>query len=275
LHVDLGETRLSVRQPCTGRRRAGATTVETFTDEFDGRERPMPGKHISSQFDADLNRVSTHMLDMGALVAAQLTDAMLALHCFDPRLIDKILANERRLNGMEIELDAECGKIIARRQPTACDLRLLMASSKAITNLERAGDEVRKIAKRTRRIMAAGAGKAIDIAEIEVSSRIAVTMIRHALDAFARLDTIAAAQIVRGDQAIDDQFRAFMRKLATHMSEAPHSISVALDYLFIAKAIERIGDHATNLAELVIYVVKGEDVRHVSLAELEHEALGE
>jgi phosphate transport system protein len=235
----------------------------------------MPHKHISSQFDADLTLLSSRVLEMGGLVESQLADAMLALNRFDPDLVERVIANEHRLNEMDVALDAECGNIIARRQPAACDLRLLMASSKAITNLERAGDEVRKVAKRTRRIMADGAGKTINIAEIELSGQMAATLLRHALDAYARLDTAAAAQIIQEDEAIDDQYRAFMRKLVTYMGEDPRAISVALDYLFIASAIERIGDHATNLAELVIYIVKGKDVRHLAPAQLEREALGD
>lgn len=235
----------------------------------------MADKHTSSQFDSDLHRIVSDVLEMGGLVESQLINAMEALKCFDLELADKVIAEEHRLNAMEIDIDAECGKIIARRQPTASDLRLLMATSKAVTNLERAGDEARKIAKRTRRIADDEAGKIINTAEIKLSGQMAAAILHRALDAFARLDVAAAAQIVREDEAIDEQYRAFMRKLTTFMAEHPRVISSALDYLSIASAVERIGDHATNLAELVIYVAKGTDVRHLPKEQLERQALGD
>jgi phosphate transport system protein len=188
-------------------------------------------------------------------------------------IVEAVVLAETRLNTMEVEIDEECSNIIARRQPAARDLRLLMAISKTITNLERAGDEAEKIAKRVRRINEDGMGRNVNIAEIKLSGEMAVSILRRALDAFARLDTVAAAQIVRDDKAIDEEFRAFVRKLVTYMMEDPRMISAGLDYLFIAKAVERIGDHAKNIAEFIIYIVKGTDVRHVSRDQLEREAL--
>ena len=233
----------------------------------------MTDKHLSSQFDADLNLLSSKVLEMGGLVEAQIVAAMNALNNFDLDIAEQVIAAEDRLNAMEVEIDEECSNIIARRQPAARDLRLLLAISKAITNLERAGDEAEKIAKRTKRLMEDGASRTINIAEIKLSGEMAVSILRRALDAFARLDTVAAAQIVRDDKAIDDEFRAFVRKLVTYMMEDPRTISAGLDYLFIAKAVERIGDHAKNIAEFIIYIVKGTDVRHVSRDQLEREAL--
>ncbi|MBN3785916.1 phosphate signaling complex protein PhoU [Burkholderia sp. Ac-20353] len=233
----------------------------------------MPNKHMSSHFDAELQHLSSKFLEMGGIVESQLNDAIAALNRFDLNLVEKVIAMERRLNEMEVEIDAECCNVIARRQPAASDLRLLVAISKGITNLERAGDEARKVAKRTRRIAQEGAGTKINIAEILLSGQLAAAIMRRALDAFARLDTRAAAQLLRDDDAIDDQYRGFMRKLVTYMAEDPRVISDALDYLAIASAIERIGDHATNLAELVIYIVKGTDVRHMPREQIEQEAL--
>ncbi|SAK55575.1 phosphate uptake regulator PhoU [Caballeronia catudaia] len=233
----------------------------------------MSDKHLSSQFDADLNAVSSKVLEMGGLVESQIISAMQALNEFDIDTADQVIAAEVRLNTMEVEIDEECSNIIARRQPAARDLRLLMAISKTITNLERAGDEAEKIAKRVKRINEDGAGRTVNIAEIKLSGEMAVSILRRALDAFARLDTVAAAQIVRDDKAIDDEFRAFVRKLVTYMMEDPRTISAGLDYLFIAKAVERIGDHAKNIAEFIIYIVKGTDVRHISRDQLEREAL--
>jgi phosphate transport system protein len=234
----------------------------------------MSDKHLSSQFDADLNAVSSKVLEMGGLVESQIINAMQALNTFDMEIVEAVVLAEQRLNTMEVEIDEECSNIIARRQPAARDLRLLMAISKTITNLERAGDEAEKIAKRVRRINEDGMGRNVNIAEIKLSGEMAVSILRRALDAFARLDTVAAAQIVRDDKAIDEEFRAFVRKLVTYMMEDPRMISAGLDYLFIAKAVERIGDHAKNIAEFIIYIVKGTDVRHVSREQLEREALG-
>ncbi|WP_233863710.1 phosphate signaling complex protein PhoU [Paraburkholderia adhaesiva] len=233
----------------------------------------MSDKHLSSQFDADLNLVSSKVLEMGGVVESQIITAMQALNDFDAAAADRVIVTEDRLNTMEVEIDEECSNIIARRQPAARDLRLLLAISKTITNLERAGDEAEKIAKRTKRLMEDGASRSVNIAEIKVSGEMAVSILRRALDAFARLDTVAAAQIVRDDKAIDEEFRAFVRKLVTYMMEDPRTISVGLDYLFIAKAIERIGDHSKNIAEFIIYIVKGTDVRHKSRDALEREAL--
>ncbi len=233
----------------------------------------MSDKHLSSQFDADLNLVSSKVLEMGGLVEAQITRAMQALNDFDLDVADQVILAEETVNTMEVEIDEECSNVIARRQPAARDLRLLLAISKTITNLERAGDEAEKIAKRVKRLSEDGTSRTVNIAEIKVSGEMAVSILRRALDAFARLDTVAAAQIVRDDKAIDEEFRAFVRKLVTYMMEDPRTISVGLEFLFIAKAIERIGDHAKNIAEFIIYIVKGTDVRHKGRDTLEREAL--
>jgi len=174
---------------------------------------------------------------------------------------------------MEIKIDEEVSNIIVRRQPAARDLRLLMATSKCVGNLERAGDEARKIVKRMRRIAENSAARSVNTTEIKASGEMAADILRRALDAFARMDVAAAAQIVQDDKAIDDEFRAFVRKLMTYMMEDPGTISVGLDYLSAAKAIERIGDHATNIAECVVYAVNGIDIRHVSRKQLERDAL--
>ena len=232
----------------------------------------MTDKHLSSQFDADLNAVSSKVLEMGGLVEAQITEAIHALNEFDREAAERVIANEDRLNLMEVEIDEECGNIIARRQPAARALRLLMSISKTITNLERAGDEAEKIAKRVRRLADEPIARGVNIAEIKVSGEMAVTILRRALDAFARLDTVAAAQIVKDDKEIDLEFRAFVRKLVSYMQEDPRTISVGLDFLFIAKAIERVGDHAKNIAEFIIYIVKGTDVRHQPRDLLDREA---
>src|ERR1700731_14234 len=193
----------------------------------------MSDKHLSSRFDLDLNLLSTRLLEMGGLVEAQISRAMKALTTFDLALVEQVIEGEHRLNAMEIEIDEEVSNIIVRRQPAARDLRLLMATSRCVANLERAGDEARKIAKRMRRIAENSAARSVDATEIKVSGEMAADILRRALDAFARMDVVAAAQIVRDDEAIDNEFRAFVRKLVTYMMQDPRTIAIGLDYLFI------------------------------------------
>ncbi|SIT38134.1 Phosphate-specific transport system accessory protein PhoU homolog [Paraburkholderia piptadeniae] len=233
----------------------------------------MPDKHLSSQFDAELNQLSTKLLEMGGLVESQVSLVLELLNAFNASTFSQVIEEEQHLNRLEVEIDDEVNNVIARRQPAARDLRLLMATSKCVTNLERAGDEARKIAKRLRRIHESGVVSVVNIIELRNSGEMALRILRDALDAFARMDIVAAAQIARDDKAIDNEFRAFVRRLVVYLNNAPWAISNGLDYLFVAKAIERIGDHATNIAEFVIYVVKGQDVRHLTVEQLEEEVL--
>ena len=233
----------------------------------------MVDKHLSSQFDASLNMLSTRLLEMGGVVERQITRCLTLLDAYDPALVDDIRGSERELNTLEVAIDEEIHRVIARRQPAARDLRLLMAMSKCVTNLERMGDEARKISKRMRRIDENGGTPSVPLAELKQCGEMAASILHRVLDAFARMDAVGAAQIVRDDKAIDETFRAFVRGLMSKMNEKPGTISTALEYLFIAKALERIGDHAKNIAEFVVFVVKGRDVRHIPLGELEREAL--
>jgi len=182
--------------------------------------------------------------------------------------IEKTIADDHRVNALEVGLDEACVHIIARRQPAAGDLRLLITVIKTITDLERIGDEAEKIARMSKLIHAAERQHMPRI-EIKHVAQRAVAMLRQSLDAFARLDVAEAMRVVKQDSAVDDEFRAIMRQLITFMMEDPRTITRALEILFIAKAIERIGDHAKNMSEYVIYLVKGRDVRHVSLDEME------
>ena len=233
----------------------------------------MSDKHLSSAFDAALNTLSTNLMKMGGLVERQIDRCLQLLDCYDDALFEEVRANERQLNALEIEIDDEIHRVIARRQPAACDLRLLMAMSKCVTNLERMGDEARKISKRMRHINEREQTSAVEITELKKCGEMAFSIFHRVLDAFARMDAVAAAQVVRDDKAIDETFRAFVRGLVTTMHDRPETVAVALDYLFIAKALERIGDHAKNIAEFLVFVVKGRDVRHIPLGELEREAL--
>ncbi len=226
-------------------------------------------KHISSQFDVELTGVSSRVLELGGLVESQIRHAVFALSQFSTEVAEQVIATEAQVNAMEVEIDRDLSSIIARRQPTAIDLRLLMAISKTTANLERAGDESEKIARMVKAIVASGAARSLPASELRVAADLASGLLRKALDAFARLDVTAAISILKEDDLIDAEFDGFVRKLVTYMMEDPRTISASLDLLFIAKAIERIGDHAKNIAEFIIYVVKGADVRHTALSEIE------
>ena len=229
----------------------------------------MPDKHLSSQFDSELNQVSTRVMELGGLVEEQIRQAIYALSHFSDEAVDQVYGLERRVNTMEVEIDHLLSSIIARRQPTARDLRLLIAISKTTANLERVGDEAEKIARMVRSIIQSGAPRSLPSLELRVASDLASGLLNKALDAFARLDVNAAVSILKEDDLIDAEFDGFVRKLVTYMMEDPRMISPSLDLLFLAKAIERIGDHAKNIAEFIIYVVKGEDVRHSSMEKIE------
>jgi phosphate transport system protein len=226
-------------------------------------------KHISSQFDAELGSVSTRVLELGGLVESQIRHAVYSLSQFSNEVADQVIATEAQVNSMEVEIDRDLSSIIARRQPTARDLRLLIAISKITANLERAGDESEKIARMVKSIITTGNARALPSSELRIASDLASGLLRKALDAFARLDVTEAVSILKEDDLIDAEFDGFVRKLVTYMMEDPRTISASLDLLFVAKAIERIGDHAKNIAEFIIYVVKGADVRHIALADVE------
>jgi phosphate transport system protein len=226
-------------------------------------------KHISSQFDAELGSVSSRVLELGGLVESQIRHAVYSLSQFSVEVADQVIATESQVNSMEVEIDRDLSSIIARRQPTARDLRLLIAISKITANLERAGDESEKIARMVKSIINSGNSRALPSSELRIASDLASGLLRKALDAFARLDVTEAVSILKEDDLIDAEFDGFVRKLVTYMMEDPRTISASLDLLFVAKAIERIGDHSKNIAEFIIYVVKGADVRHIALADVE------
>ena len=226
-------------------------------------------KHISSQFDNELGSVSSRVLELGGLVESQIRHAVYALSQFSNEVADQVISTEAQVNSMEVEIDRDLSSIIARRQPTARDLRLLIAISKITANLERVGDEAEKIARMVKAIGASGNARYLPSSELRIASDLASALLRKALDSFARLDVTEAVSILKEDDLIDAEFDGFVRKLVTYMMEDPRTISASLDLLFIAKAIERIGDHAKNIAEFIIYVVKGADVRHIALADVE------
>lgn len=227
-------------------------------------------QHISKQFDNELENIRGQVMAMGGLVEQQLTSAIKSLVESDVDLATSVIEHEQQVNTFEVSIDEECTHILARRQPAASDLRLVMAVGKTITDLERIGDEAEKIAK-----------MAIDLAErqgpkgyyigINAMGNHVRKMVHEALDAFARMDTQAALETAGKEPESDDQYVAILRQLITYMMEDPRSITSALDAIWAARAMERIGDHARNICEYVIYFVEGKDVRHISIEEMQKE----
>lgn len=229
----------------------------------------MPDKHLSSQFDSELNRISSRVMELGGLVEGQIAHAITALTQFNLEAVEQVSTLEERVNAMEVEIDHELSSIIGRRQPTARDLRMLMAFSKVTANLERMGDEAHKMARMVKSIIESGASRKLPSSELRLAAEMSSVLLRKALDALARLDTKAALAILKDDDLIDQEFDGFVRKLITYMMEDPRTISASLDLLFLAKSIERIGDHSKNVAELIIYLVEGKDIRHQSMDVIE------
>jgi len=218
--------------------------------------------HVSSQFDEDLGRLRTHVLQMGGLVETQISAAIDAYTTGEVASVKTIVETDRKVNDLEKAIDDDCAHIIAKRQPTASDLRLVLGISKIVTDLERAGDEAKKIAKGVRRIYEAGHMPAQYGVGIRHLAEAALTMVRQALDAFARLDGTLAVSVIRADADVDVEFKSIIRQLITHMMEDPRTITTSIDIISISRAIERIGDHAKNISEQVIFVVEGRDIRH-------------
>ena len=221
-------------------------------------------EHLSKQYDSDLEDVRSRVLQMGGLVEAQI---LAAIDCFttgDHDKVSQVEEAEFRVNAYEVEIDDMCVHVVAKRQPAARDLRLIMGVSKAVTDLERMGDEAEKIARMARQVHDRRGLQIPRSAEVRRAGEMAVTQLRRALDAMARLDPDEAERIIGEDVLIDGEFRNILRQLITFMMEDPRTITTALEIAWIAKAIERIGDHVKNIAEQVIYIVRGTDVRHTS-----------
>jgi len=229
-------------------------------------------EHLSKQFDLDLEKLRSHMLQMGGLIESQILAAIEGFYTGDIKALEQVIENDRRVNGYEVNIDIECSHIIARRQPAASDLRMIMGVSKAVTDLERVGDEAKKIAVVSKQIHESGRLQVPRLVDVRRTGSIVVGMLRKALDAFARLDSVAAAEVIRDDAAIDEAFRGMMRQLITFMMEDPRTITTALEIVWVARALERMGDHSKNMAEQVIYIVKGTDVRHTNFEDVERKA---
>ena len=220
--------------------------------------------HLSKQFDLELESIRTHILEMGGLVESQLSKAIEAFATGNREDMRRIIADDAKVNQFEIDIDAECTRLIAKRQPTAGDLRLVLSISRIITDLERGGDKAVKIAKMSQNLYENHKAQIPRLADIRQCGQLAVHMLRRALDALARMDAESARALISDDRQIDETFNGIMRQLITYMMEDPRTIGEALDIVWIAKAIERVGDHATNIAENVVYIVSGEDIRHLA-----------
>jgi phosphate transport system protein len=229
--------------------------------------------HISRQYNAELEDIRSKVLQMGGLVEQQIEQALGALARADTALGEAVIMDDTKVNKLEVTIDEECSQIIARRQPTASDLRLVVAVIKTITDLERIGDEAERIARMAVSLAQEERPKN-NYAEIQAFGNHVRQMLHEALDAFARLDIEAALRVARADTRIDQEYVGVMRQMITYMMEDPRTISRVLNVIWAARALERIGDHARNICEYIIYLVKGKDVRHTSLEQIEKEILG-
>ncbi len=225
-------------------------------------------EHISKQFHSELENVRSKVLQMGGLVEQQLSQTMAALEAgsLEPLLAAGVA--DAAINAMEVSIDDECQLIIARRQPAAGDLRLVLTVSRVIVDLERIGDEVKKVASKGHQLLSQRDVKPAQFYDFNRMAAMALAMLRRSLDAFARLDTSAAVELKETDEHLDQEYHNQLRLLVTYMMEDPRTIGALIDVLFMLKAIERVGDHAKNITEHVVYLAKGVDVRHVSLDEM-------
>lgn len=228
------------------------------------------GHHISQQFNAELEDVRSKVLAMGGLVEQQIQDAINALVSADVEMAEGVVKNDVRINALEVNIDEECARILARRQPAASDLRLIVAVIKTITDLERIGDEAEKVARMAVELASLDRPRN-QYHETQVLGERVQRMVHDALDAFARMDVEAALQVAQYDEEVDHEYEGILRQLITHMMEDPRSIKRVMDVIWSVRALERIGDHAKNICEYIIYFVKGKDVRHLGLDAIEKE----
>jgi phosphate transport system protein len=222
----------------------------------------MTGEHSSKQYDQELEGIRSQVLLMGGMVETQFEEALECFRIGDIARAERVMAEDQAVNQLEVALDDACSHLIVKRQPTANDLRTVMATIKVITDLERIGDEATKVARTAKSLHERGATGFAHFDMIRTIAKATSELLHDSLDAFARLDGKQALQIIAGDEVVDHEFRIILRTMVTFMMEDPRTISSALDTLWVAKAIERIGDHAKNIAEYVIYVVEGRDIRH-------------
>ena len=230
------------------------------------------GHHISQQFNEELEEIRSRVLAMGGLVEEQIQKATNALVDGDIALAERVIKDDTKVNKAEVQIDEDCTSIIARRQPTATDLRLVVSVIKTITDIERIGDQAERVARMGIRLAEQPDSK-ISYMEIRHMGERVAHMVHDALDAFARMDVDAAVAVAKEDKIVDVEYDGIMRQSLTYMMEDPKTITQMLDIMWTVRAMERIGDHAQNICEYVIYLVKGKDVRHTSIEKMEKEAL--
>lgn len=230
-------------------------------------------KHTSRQFDADLEDVREQVLTMGGLVEQQIAEGVRALVEADGELAEKVARSDYKVNKLEVDIDEHCTRILARRSPQAGDLRLILAIAKTTTDLERIGDEAEKIGGLAMQLAGHEREKSA-FRQIDQLGGHVRGMVRDALDAFARMDTEAAVKVAQADDDVDREYEGVVRQCITFMMEDPRTIRHMMDVMWAVKALERIGDHATNIGEYVIYFVEGKDVRHTSIEDMEEVATG-
>ena len=229
-------------------------------------------EHTHRQFDNEMEAIRSGVLTMGGLVETQMARAIMLVEAEDDRgIAEEVAADEQTINQMQVDMDLACSQIIAKRQPTAIDLRMILTVTKIVNDLERVGDEAKKIAKKAGQGAQHSRLAQVQSYEVARAAGRAKDMLQLALDAFARLDVNAAAEVIDLDDEIDSAFSAILRQLISYMMEDPRTISPALEIVFIAKSIERIGDHAKNIAEAVVQVVRGIDVRHATAEQIRAE----
>ncbi len=231
-------------------------------------------EHTSKRYENELEVIRSTLLRMGGIVESMIQDALTVVETGSAEHIAQVLENEKVVNALEVELDKKIAEAIARNQPTAIDLRLLVSALKMLTDMERSGDEAEKVVKAARRLYEANP-RYEPLVEIRHIATLVLSMLHKLLDAFARSDALVAAEVVRADKQVDKEWKSLLRTLSSYIIEDPRKTSESIDLIFIARALERIGDHAKNMAERVIYVVQGEDVRHKGVKNAEKVARGE
>ena len=231
----------------------------------------MASEHIYTQFDDDMQSIRSKVVEMGTIVEEQLAEAVQSLIEADVKLAKKVINRDEDVNSLELEIDEECSLLIGKRSPVAIDLRNVLMIMKIVSDLERIGDESTKIANATIRIIEEDLMNKPKFKTIKSMLESVQTMLRQALNSFARLDTAEIVDVLEKDKEVDEEYRAHMRELLTYMLEDPRTISISLELMFVTKSLERIGDHTKNISQSVMYTVKGTDVRHSSIKEIKAE----
>ena len=227
--------------------------------------------HSFSKFDTELESLRSRVLEMGGIVEEQIVNSVQALKDADAKLANKVIQADNQVNELEKLIDEECLLVLVKRTPVASDLRFVSMVQKTITDLERVGDESTKIARAALRIYEDDQMSKPSLGEIKSMSKLVASMLHEALDAFARLDTEISLDVIKTDESVDETYQACMRHQLTFMLEDPRKISSAMEVIYIAKALERIGDHARNITEYVVYTVKGKDIRHTAVKDIKKE----